>query len=91
MEQISARRMKAALPEWLPLYDDCPAHLKLQLVQMSASTLERYLAEVRQKIRSTDFYYQPSKVHENKIPINTLDHSVTEPGHVQSRHSSLWR
>lgn len=86
MEQISARRMKAALPEWLPLYDDCPAHLKLQLVQMSASTLERYLAEVRQKnkVNRGISTTSPARYMKNKIPINTLDHSVTEPGHVQA-------
>ena len=47
MEKISAVRIKAALPDWLPNYESCPPHLKLQLEKMSASTLKRYLKEIR--------------------------------------------
>ena len=47
MEKVSAKRMKSAFPDWLPKYKGCPPHLKHQLEQMSASTLKRYLKEVR--------------------------------------------
>ena len=75
MEKISAPRMRAALPDWLPKYKDCPPHLKYQLEKMSSSTLKRYLKEVRlseppSKGLSTT---SPARYMQNKVPINTLD------------------
>ena len=86
MEKISAPRMKAALPDWLPNYEGCPAHLKNQLAQLSASTLKRYLKEVRlDSIPSKGFSTtSPARYMKNKVPINTLDSRVKRPGHVQT-------
>ena len=79
MEEVSALRMKAALPEWLPSYQPCPSHLKLQLERMSASTLKRYLNETR--LTSTPFKglstISPARYMKNKVPINTLDSKVS--------------
>lgn len=47
MERIDSRRMKAALPDWLPKYKDCPAHLKMQIICMSASTIARILKPLK--------------------------------------------
>ena len=79
--------MKAALPDWLPTYyKECPAHLKAQLTRMSATTLNRYLREIRQAIAplkglSTT---SPARHMKNKVPINTLDSKVKMPGYTQS-------
>ncbi len=86
MEKISAVRIKAALPDWLPNYESCPPHLKLQLEKMSASTLKRYLKEIRlaslvSKGLSTTC---PAQYMKNKVPINTLDSKVTRPGYIQT-------
>ena len=86
MEKISGERMKAAFSDWLPKYKDCPAHLKFQLERMSASTLKRYLKEIRlasipSKGLSTT---SPSRYMKNKVPINTLDSKVTRPGYTQT-------
>ena len=48
MSQPGSKRLKAALPDWLPSYKECPAHLRLQISKISVSTLDRYLKEVRQ-------------------------------------------
>ena len=85
MERVSSRRMKAGLKDWLPKYD-CPAHLKMQLLKMSYSTLGRYLADVRKTIEpkfglSTT---SPARHMKNKVPINTLDAKVDRPGFTQT-------
>ena len=86
MERISAPRMKEAFADWLPRYHDCPAHLSLQLERMSASTLERYLKEVRASQRAFKGLAttSPARFMKNKVPINTLDAKITKPGHVQT-------
>ena len=86
MEKISAERMKAAFADWLPRYEGCPPHLKLQMEKISASTLKRYLKEVR--LSSTPIKglstTSPSKYMKNKVPINTLDSQVSRPGYTQT-------
>ena len=85
MEKISPKRMKAALPDWLPTYKECPAHLKAQLTKMSATTLNRYLREIRQAIAPLKGLSTTSPArHMKKVPINTLDSKVKKPGYTQS-------
>ena len=86
MERISARRMKAGFADWLPKYKNCPAHLRLQLQRISASTIERYLSEVRGKCepRKGLSTTSPARYFKNKVPINTLDEQIEKPGHVQA-------
>ena len=56
MERISARRMKAAYPDWLPKCVDprVTPQVCLMLEAMSASTLERLLAQIRGSLRATN-------------------------------------
>ena len=86
MEKISPDRMKAALPDWLHKYEQCPAHLKFQLSQMSASTLKRYLKEIRLDLTISNGLptTSPARYMKNKVPINTLDSKVLRPGHLQA-------
>jgi hypothetical protein len=86
MEKISAKRMNAAMRDWLPKYKDCPGHLKLQLEKLSATTLDRYLKEVRKieivsKGISTT---SPARYMKNKIPISSLDARIRKPGFTQT-------
>lgn len=86
MEKIAAPRMKAALPDWFNFYTDCPGHLRLQLLNMSASTLDRYLAEIRSTLKTTKGLSTtcPARYMKNKVPINTLDSKITKPGFTQT-------
>ena len=86
MEKNSAERMKEALPDWLPKYKGCPSHLRYQLEQMSASTLKRYLKEIRVSLVPTKGLSTTSPVRymKNKVPINTLDSKVKRPGYAQT-------
>ena len=86
MERISPRRMRAGLRDWLPKYRDCPGYLRMQLLGLSASTLGRYLSEVRETLEpniglSTT---SPARHMKNKVPINTLDAKIDRPGFTQT-------
>ena len=86
MECISAPRMKAGVADFLRCYEGCPGHLKLQILSMSASTINRYLREIRQseeviKGLSTTC---PARHMKNKVPINTLDSKIRKPGYTQT-------
>ena len=85
MEKISAKRMKAAMPDWLPKYKDCPEHLKMQLSKISASTLGRYLKDIRSSDTASKGLSctSPARYMKNKVPINTLDAKIKKPGHTQ--------
>ena len=89
MERVSARRMKAAFVDWLPHYrqNNVNNNVKFLLQKMSVSTLDRFLRTLRKSyscpgkgLSSTS----PAKYMKNKVPINTLDSTVTRPGYVQS-------
>jgi hypothetical protein len=86
MEYISAKRFKAGFKDWLLRYKDCPAHLKMQLHRMSASTLERCLKELRAERRASKGLSTtcPARYMKNKVPINTLDAKITKPGYTQT-------
>ena len=86
MEKISSKRMKAAMPDWLPKYTNCPGHLKLQLEKMSATTLGRYLRGIRQSVTASKGLSTtcPARYMKNKVPINTLDSRIRKPGYTQT-------
>ncbi|MEQ1666326.1 MAG: transposase family protein, partial [Bdellovibrionales bacterium] len=86
MERVSAKRMKSAFSLWLPKYKNCAPHLKVQLQNMSPTTLGRYLKGIRlsetpSKGLSTTC---PARYMKNKVPINTLDSKITKPGFTQT-------
>lgn len=88
MERISSKRMKAAFSDWLPFYhkNSVTNQDKYLLQKMSVSTLGRFLKLIKKSpaglkgLSSTC----PARHMLNKVPINTLDVTVTCPGYVQS-------
>ena len=89
MDRISARRMKAALKDWLPYYNrnNVNNHVKILLQEMSASTLDRFLNLLRKRYRSSKkgvSSTSPATYMKNKVSINTLDSKVTRPGYLQA-------
>ena len=88
MEQIGAKRMKAAMPVWLPFYEnfDCTDGLRGALLKMSASTLERILHEIRQVMRPRGMGGTRKGGYQllmHRIPIQTKDFNITGPGHLE--------
>ena len=89
MERVSAKRMKANYPDWLPFYkaDGFTTEVRLQLERMSTSTLERFLREIRKNQAVTKGLATtkcPARYMKNKVPINTLDAKIDRPGYFQS-------
>ena len=85
-ERISPKRLKASFKHWLPKYKNCPAHLKLQLLKISPTTLDRYLKEIRksEKVKKGLSTTCPARHMKNKVPINTLDSQIKKPGYTQT-------
>jgi hypothetical protein len=88
MEQIGAKRMKAALSIWLPFYlnADCTQDHRLALLKMSASTLERILHEIRQAMKPKGYGGTRKGTYQllmHRIPIQTKDFNITGPGHLE--------
>ncbi len=89
MERISARRMKEAYSDWLHLYlnPEFTQPLRFMVDQMSISTLERILRQIRgnEKIsKGLSTTKCPARFMKNKIPLNTFDQKIEKPGFMQS-------
>ena len=87
MGYMASRRMKAALPEWLPDYEhkDCTSEVRKELLRMSESSIERFLklekAKLRRKLNTGTRRQLRRFVTE--IPIRNFLHIPEEPGHCE--------
>ena len=88
MQQPSPKRMKQGYKDWLPryCYNEVTPQIKAQLVEMSASTLERMLRQLRiQTVASKGIGgTKPAKYFQSIIPLRTLDAEIDRPGHTQA-------
>jgi len=87
MERISPKRMKEAIPLWLPFYEKhfgpLGNHTRKQLLKVSSSTIGRILKSLKDNMKgksSTKVNYKLK----NLIPLKRLDEVVTKPGTVQA-------
>jgi hypothetical protein len=84
MNRCCSKKMKAALPLWMPFYREPIApEIKAQLLKISSSTIDRRLRdyrdqEVRRGLSSTVSWVK------SKIPLQLLDGDITEPGFLES-------
>jgi hypothetical protein len=85
MERICPKRMKAALPYWIPFYRDpeFDPNLKYQLLKMSPSTLERFLKRGRKTLKGLSTTKR-AKFFRYKIPIVPEYGKIVNVGHVQA-------
>lgn len=89
MEQIGARRMRAALKLWLRFYKCTPqGELLLErdrakLRHISESTLERLLGKIRKTYRGKVTTKVDQRL-KSQVPIGILDYKVSKPGAVQA-------
>lgn len=83
MERIHPKRIKAALPIWLPFYRDpeFDPNLKSQLLTMSASTIERFLKRGKKQIKGLSLTRR-SKFFRYKIPLTNTNEKIVNAGHV---------
>lgn len=82
--RMCSKRMKAAMPLWLEYYEhpQCDQEVRMKLLSMSTSTMDRLLRPFKDKMRrgksSTESFVK------NNIPIELLNAKVTEPGFIES-------
>lgn len=83
MERIHPKRMKAAIPIWLPFYRDpeFDPNLKFQILKMSASTIERFLKRGRKVIKGLSLTRR-SKFFRYRIPLTNTSDKIINAGHV---------
>lgn len=83
MERIHPKRMKAAMPIWMPFYRDpeLDLNLKFQLLKMSASTIERFLVRGRKRVKGMSLTRR-NKFFRYRIPLTNTNDKIVNAGHV---------
>ena len=85
MNRCCSKKMKAALPLWLPFYrEPLQETTKRELLQMSSSTIDRRLKDYRDGKALRGLSATTSTWIKSKIPIKLLDHEIKEPGFIES-------
>lgn len=83
MERICPKRMKAALPIWVPFYRDPEFDLRLkgELLKMSASTIGRYIRRGCKTLKGLSAT-RKNKFFKYKIPLHAFHEKIVKAGHV---------
>jgi hypothetical protein len=88
-DQLCGKRLKAALPEWLPHYEKesgaLQQPLKEKLAVISAASIDRLLAPVRAKARPKGRGgTKPGRWLKNQIPLATEQWDEQRPGFMEA-------
>jgi len=88
-EQLCSKRLKAALPLWLPFYEqECgplAAPVRQKLLQMSAASIDRLLKKERAHDRGKGLCgTRPGGLLKHQIPICTDNDEVDRPGFLEA-------
>jgi hypothetical protein len=83
MERICPKRMKAALPIWLPFYRDpeLDPKLKAEMLKMSASTIGRFIRRGCKTLKGLSAT-RKAKFFRYKIPLHNFTDKILNAGHV---------
>ncbi len=82
-----SRRLKAAMPLWLPFYEDRPLSddIKNQLLTMSPATIDRLMIRMRKKIGKLGLATtKPGSILKSHIPVKTNQRDERSPGYLES-------
>ena len=83
-DQMCGRRLKAAIPIWLPFYEatygPLSVDIKNQLLAMSEATVDRLLKSVRAYVPKRLCGTKPGSLLKKHIPIKTDQWNEREPG-----------
>ena len=86
--QMASKRLKAALPLWLPHYEaaygDVADDVRHKLLTMSAATIDRLLAPVAQAGKRGLSGTKPGTLLKNQIPLQTGTWDVSQPGFMEA-------
>ena len=88
-DQMCSKKLKAAIPLWLPFYDalyePLSAEIKGKLLCISPATIDRLLKPVRaRRGRKGLCGTKPGTLQKNQIPIRTHHWDVTQPGFMEA-------
>ena len=83
MGRINSKKMKAAIPLWLPYYKNVPAYTCSLLLEVSSATIDRLLKPYKNKKPKGLSSTRPSLI-KNKIPLKLLDREVDYPGFIEA-------
>lgn len=82
-----SRRLKAAMPLWLPFYEDrsLSDYIQNQLLVMSPATIDRLMIKIRKKIGKLGLATtKPGSILKSHIPIKTNQWDETRPGYLEA-------
>jgi len=86
-DQMCSKRLKAALPLWLPYYEKANGlenEIKQKLLKMSDRTIDRMLHQVKNKYQKRFCGTKPGSLLKQHIPIKTDQWNETIPGFVEA-------
>lgn len=88
-DQMCSKRLKAALPEWLPYYDQEYGQMddesRERLYELSAATIDRLLRPIRVRHKRKGLSgTKPGRLLKNQIPIKTDHWDVSSPGYLEA-------
>ena len=88
-DQMASKRLKAALPLWLPYYEQAHGTLaddvRHKLLAVSASTIDRLLAPVRAVAGKRGLSgTKPGTLLKNQIPLQGQAWDVSQPGFIEA-------
>ena len=88
IDQPCGKRLKAALPDWLPhyetYYEPLPETVRADLLKISAATLDRLLKPLRIRHPKGLSGTKPGTLLKNQIPIRTHHWDETLPGFMEA-------
>ena len=85
MNRCCSKKMKAALPLWMPFYrEKIDPGVKEQLLKMSSATIDRRLRQYRESNEVKGLSATRSAWVKSKIPLKLLDHEIKMPGFIES-------
>jgi hypothetical protein len=87
-DQMCGKRLKSAMPLWLPFYDSTYGTLdndvKSQLLAMSSATIDRLLEPTRNQYPKRMCGTKPGSLLKKHIPISTDQWNETRPGFFEA-------
>jgi len=87
-DQMCSKKLKAAIPLWLPFYEEeyepLLPDVRQKLLAMSAATIDRLLKPLRALYKKGRCSTKPGTLLKNQIPIKTHNWDVTKPGYFEA-------
>lgn len=84
MNFMCSKKMKEALPLWLPYYQGCSKKEKELFLSISPATIDRLLKPYKDSRNYRRFSSTSPSLIKNKIPIKLLDAEIETPGFIEA-------